>query len=124
MTVHLTAHPQYHEKRIENYKHIVRTLLFPPPASAPGTPSTTIYATSHLFFFGDMNFRLRKEEPQGEEWIRARLDTPSGLEELSALDELSREMRGGRVCQGLREGDFKAFRPTYKHIVGTEKMYR
>ncbi|KAG8883097.1 hypothetical protein FRB97_007234 [Tulasnella sp. 331] len=122
--VHLIAHAQYHEKRIQNYKQIARTLLFPAPPSAPQSDHTTMYATSHLFFFGDCNFRLRKEDPKNhEEYVRSRLDSPSGLKELAALDELSRERKNGRVCQGLREGDFTSFRPTYKHTIGSAEQY-
>ncbi|KAG9035280.1 hypothetical protein FRB95_011575 [Tulasnella sp. JGI-2019a] len=129
VAVHLTAHAYNLESRIADYKRIVRTLLFPPPpSSTPNSNSqhTTMYATSHLFFFGDCNFRLRETSDTPaihEELVRAKLDSTSGLKELAELDQLSWEMRNGRVCQGLTEGDFSAFPPTYKHTIGSKEQY-
>lgn len=64
VNAHLTAHASKCHERIKDWNHIVRTLLFPPlsspvPGLSPKTKQlTTMYATSHLFFAGDLNFRL------------------------------------------------------------------
>ncbi len=52
---HLTAHAERLAQRIDNYNHIVGTLLFPSPSSPP----TTIYSTSHLFFLEISTFAFQ-----------------------------------------------------------------
>lgn len=59
-----------------------------------------------------------------EDVIRGKLLTREGRHELAALDELSAEMRLGNVANGLYEGDFTAFQPTYKYELGSETEYR
>lgn len=124
VTAHLTAHTEYHEQRIKDYKHIVQSLLFSPTPPYSSIRPSTIYDTSHLFVFGDMNFRLRKSEVHDEAWIRSALDANEDWKKLSELDELSREMQNGRVFQGLREADFSSFKPTYKYQIGSTTAYR
>jgi hypothetical protein len=127
---HLTAHDTNVAARISDYHHIVGSLLFPPlPGSSSGA-STTIYSTSHLFFFGDLNFRLALPPTSpyagraNFQHIEAALDTQSGREELKELDQLLQERRKRTVLQGLREGDFWAFKCSYKFRIGEVDKYR
>ena len=55
---HLTAHSHKLERRVQDYRHIVSTLLFPPLPGSSSNEPTTVYSTSHLFWFGDLNFRI------------------------------------------------------------------
>ena len=58
MCAHLTAHSHKLARRLADYDHIVRSLLFAPTPGAPRGARSTMYDSSHLFFFGDLNFRL------------------------------------------------------------------
>jgi hypothetical protein len=124
VTAHLTAASQRSnfKGRVLDYKHIVRNLLFPSPKGW-----TTLYATSHLFFLGDLNFRLDTPgEPLPHDVFAVKLRTPEGREELAQWDELSREMKEGSsgLCYGLREGPFWEFPCSYKYVPGTVDTLR
>ncbi|KIJ69041.1 hypothetical protein HYDPIDRAFT_164716 [Hydnomerulius pinastri MD-312] len=127
---HLTAHEPHLSQRIADYNHIVRTLLFPPPSSSsPSQQSTTMYATSHLFFLGDLNFRVSipPSHPlvtasQSEEALSL-LKDETAREQLKEFDQLLNERRNGRVFIGLREGPFWTFKCTYKYKLGEVDKY-
>ncbi|KAK2466803.1 hypothetical protein APHAL10511_001061 [Amanita phalloides] len=124
---HLTAHAGKLRQRVADYNHIVRTLLFP---SVPASQAeSNIYATSHLFFFGDLNFRLDipsshalsafERSPQfGES-----LSSEETREEIREFDQLTMEKRRGTVFTGLHEGDFWKFKCSYKHRLGEVDKY-
>lgn len=119
---HLTAYEQKLPQRIADYNWIVGSLIFPPlPISLsssrkPSTALTTIYDTSHLFFFGDLNFRLDLPEthplrgPNNHDSLVSALDSESKREDLKEYDQLRVEQKKGAVCVGLREGDFWKFK--------------
>ncbi|KAI5121690.1 hypothetical protein M0805_002765 [Coniferiporia weirii] len=130
VNAHLTANAGKLERRIADYHHIVGTLLFPPPPSSPSSSGahthTTLYATSHLFFLGDLNFRLAIPPDHafgGSAGAGAgrgaavydALGDDAHREELKEFDELLRERRAGRVFVGLREAEFWRFKCTYKY---------
>ena len=118
---HLTPHDYKLPQRIADYNRIVGSLVFPPlptsPSSSrePSTP-TTIYDTSHLFFFGDLNFRLDLPEshplygPENHDALASALDNESKREELKEYDQLRVERKKGTVFVGLTEGDFWKFK--------------
>ena len=105
------------------------SLAFPPlpssPSSSrkPSTAPTTIYDTSHLFFFGDLNFRLDLPElhplrgPENHDSLVSALDSGSKREELKEYDQLRMEQKKGTVLVGLREGDFWNFKVCSPHFV-------
>jgi len=119
---HLTPHEHKLSQRIADYNYVVGSLIFPPlptPPSSPRKPSTaltTIYDTSHLFFFGDLNFRLDLPEthplrgPDNHDSLVSALDSESKREELKEYDQLRVEQKKGTVFVGLREGDFWKFK--------------
>ncbi|KAI0318959.1 Endonuclease/exonuclease/phosphatase [Amylostereum chailletii] len=126
---HLTAHEPKLARRIADYHHIVGSLLFD---SLPGTSSTgptTIYSTSHLFFLGDLNFRvsLPPTHPLAQVSstanISSTLSTQAGRDELKEYDQLFIERNKGTVFHGLREGDFWTFKCTYKYLMGRVDDY-
>ncbi len=89
-----------------------------------------MFATSHLFFFGDLNFRLslppdhafasRAELPA----LVHALSTDDGRAALKEHDQLliERDVRG-TVFQGLREGEFWRFKCSYKYRLGQVDEY-
>ena len=128
---HLTAFDHMLQQRIADYKHIVRSLLFPPVSGAePSETSSTLYETSHLFLLGDLNFRvvLPKTHPlyvkqKTAEFSRA-IESEKSREELKEFDQLTIEKRKGNIFIGLREGDFWKFKCSYKYKLGEVDKYR
>jgi hypothetical protein len=132
VNAHLTAHSHNLSRRVANWTHIVRTLLFPSVSPISGRlVSTTLYATSHLFFLGDLNFRLDipsshplLSDSNSLVRLNAHLDTERGREELKEYDQLLTEWRKGTVFPGLREAEFWRFKCTYKFKLGEVDRYR
>lgn len=131
VNAHLTAHKQNLSQRIADYHHIVSTLLFP-PGKACGIVGRTsnIYVTSHLFFFGDLNFRLSlpPTHPLSSSSARTQLhqalDDGGEREKLKEFDQLLMERQIGNAFVALREGDFWAFKCTYKYKLKEIDQYR
>jgi hypothetical protein len=106
----------------------VQTLLFPP--LRPGEALSTIYATSHLFFLGDLNYRLDIPETHPLYSIRKSpefsqvLSLEKSREELKKFDQLTMEKRKGNIFVGLREGEFWKFKCSYKYNLNEVDSYR
>lgn len=89
-----------------------------------------MYSTSHLFFLGDLNFRLSLPTthalsgPNKRPELAAALDSSSGREGLKEYDQLLMERRRNNVFQGFREGEFWRFKCTYKYSLGEVDRYR
>jgi hypothetical protein len=89
-----------------------------------------MYSTSHLFFLGDLNFRL--DIPPTSPFagrpnvhrVEAALDTQSGREELKEFDQLLQERRKNAIFHVLREAEFWTFKCTYKYKIGEVDKYR
>ena len=89
-----------------------------------------MYATSHLFFLGDLNFRVSIPPSHPLHMASRREEALSMLanektrEALKEYDQLIIERRSGRVFIGLREGPFWTFKCTYKYLLGEIDKYR
>lgn len=119
VSAHLAAHDHGLQRRNADYQTIVRRLLF---RSSSGDLET-IYDSSHLFFMGDLNYRLSLNNPS-----TIRLQTLShkihfGLDSLAAHDTLTQEHDAGKVLHGLREGRL-TFKPTYKYKAKKGNTYK
>ncbi|KAF9454631.1 DNase I-like protein [Macrolepiota fuliginosa MF-IS2] len=129
VNAHLTPHDHNVARRNADYEHIVRTLLFPPVDSGSKTPST-LYETSHLFFLGDLNYRLEIPRTHPVYAIRKLPEFSEALgseklrEEIKEYDQLTVEKRKGTVFVGLREGEFWKFKCSYKYHLGDVDKYR
>lgn len=127
---HFTAHEPKLAQRIADYHHIVRSLLFAPLPGTSTTSPSTIYSTSHLFFLGDLNFRLALPSshalagPANRLNLESALSTLEGREELKEFDQLLVERRNNTVLQGMREGEFWQFKCSYKYDIGKVDHYR
>ena len=132
VNAHFTAHAHNLPQRVADWNHIVRTLLFPSASHVQGlTVNTTIHATSHLFFLGDLNFRLdvppahplhSNSNPLLQ--LCELLNTEHGREELKEFDQLIIERRKGTVFLGFWEAEFWKFKCTYKFNIGQVDQYR
>ncbi|KAG8762664.1 hypothetical protein FRC12_008928 [Ceratobasidium sp. 428] len=118
---HMTAHAHNLRSRLNDWEHIVKNLLF------SQSTGQSIYSTSHLFVFGDLNFRLDAPAVDDQMFSRdtlvAQLITSEGRKQAREWDQLRREMKAGNVLHGLREGDFWDFPPSYKYISGEQHTY-
>jgi len=125
---HLTAHEPKLARRIADYNHIVGSLLFDPLPSSTSSSKTTMYSTSHLFFFGDLNFRvsLPKAHPRKQQLklsAAETLNSESTREELKEYDQLLVERRKGTAFIGLKDGEFWKFQCSYKYKLGEVDKY-
>ena len=130
VNAHLSAHAGYCERRICDFKHIVSTLLFSPTPTSARKGYSTLYDTSHLFFLGDLNFRLNI--PATHEFaaksnrlkLLESLETDAQREALKEFDELYIEKNKGNVFVGFREGEFWRFKCTYKYKLHEVDRYK
>ncbi len=129
VNAHLTPFDHQVARRNADHEYIVRTLRCPPTLLGNKDPST-IFETSHLFVFGDLNYRLElpKMHPtyaiiRLPEFSEA-LASDKLREELKEYDQLTMEKRKGNVCAGLREGEFWKFKCSYKYVLGETDKYR
>jgi hypothetical protein len=126
VTCHLTAHQHKLKDRLADYQHIVSSLLFSPVASGSKL-SSTLYETSHLFLFGDLNFRLEIPSSHAlsatDNFAHA-IESESTREELKEFDQLTVERKKGTVFVGLREGEFWKFKCSYKYHLGEVDKYK
>ena len=89
-----------------------------------------MYSTSHLFFLGDLNFRLDLPPTSpfagrsNAHRVEAALDTQSGREELKEFDQLLQERRKNAIFHGFQEAEFWSFKCTYKYNIGEVDKYR
>jgi len=107
--------------------------MYPALLRVSGSPSlapSTMYSTSHLFFLGDLNFRVSLPAvhsmagPANWPRLAAALSTHEGREEIKEFDQLLIERRKSNTLYGLREGNFWAFKCSYKYKIGEVDHYR
>lgn len=128
VNAHLTPHDHKTARRNADYEWIVRSLLFPPAEA--GNNLSTIYGTSHLFFLGDLNYRLELLTTHPKYAISRLPEFSEALsseklrEDLKEHDQLTVEKRKGNVFIGLHEGEFWKFKCSYKYQLGEVDKYR
>ncbi len=89
-----------------------------------------MFSTSHLFFFGDLNFRLSLPPshslaaPEQLSALVQSLSTEEGRSALKEYDQLmiERDMKG-TIFQSFREGEFWRFKCSYKYKLGEVDQY-
>ncbi|THU82266.1 DNase I-like protein [Dendrothele bispora CBS 962.96] len=124
---HLTAHEEYLSYRIADYRHIVSSLLFSDTVDGP--KHSTIYSTSHLFFLGDLNFRVAIPPNSPVASLTSPREISDALKDentratLKDFDQLSVERKKNTIFVGLREGEFWKFKCSYKYELGAVDKY-
>lgn len=119
VSAHLAAYDSGLMARNQDYQLILNKLLFT-PALGSSTPST-IYDCNHLFFMGDLNYRITLTPPisMGKVQISQK-DLQEMLQQelyqllVSQYDTLTHQHQAKRVLVGLREGSID-FKPSYKY---------
>lgn len=85
----------------------------------PGEHALTSFSIlnhEHVFWFGDLNYRIEEKLTKDEIFDRV---ASGDLESLRLNDQLMTEMRKGNVFQEFQEGPL-IFPPTYKFVPGTD----
>ena len=130
VNAHLAAHTEYLQRRVQDYHTIVNMLLFPPLPSSDSKDPTTIFSSSHVFFFGDLNFRLEGvatqmlTNPSEPSLSIAELLRDETRPELKEYDQLVSERdHKGTAFVGFREGEFWQFKCSYKYKLGEVDKY-
>ncbi|GAA5996478.1 phosphoinositide 5-phosphatase INP54 [Rhodotorula paludigena] len=126
VSAHLAAHQNQVEARNSDWKEIVSRLVF---AGADGRESQ-LFETGHLFFFGDLNYRISLTSPKklaphllAHSISSLSPSDPSSCTSLLAQDQLQQEQSAGRTLHHLREGPI-TFQPTYKFLPGSRDKYK
>ncbi|KAL7744753.1 hypothetical protein ACLKA6_007055 [Drosophila palustris] len=109
---HLAANMENVGDRNEDYKAIEEGMRF----EEDGRPFRTINDHDHIFWLGDLNYRVNKPKTN-------LLEQSSDQDQIFDLrlerDQLRLEMEQGHCFKGYSEGEIK-FEPTYKYDVGTD----
>ena len=123
VNAHLTAHSPNYERRTQDWTYIVSSTLFPPLPGSTSKEYSTIYDSTHLFFFGDLNFRLDVPKSIDRTEIEQMVRTVDGRKRLLQYDQLLRAQREGRIPP-MKEAPFWDFQPTYKFLLKHVDKYR
>lgn len=116
VSCHFAAHDGHYLARNGNYKEIVATLRL-------GVQNMDILNQfHHVFWFGDLNYRLASEEHQLTPELVIEQIQQKMFFDLLQYDELHREQAAERALYLFKEGDI-TFPPTYKMKKGTENVY-
>jgi len=125
LCAHMAAHMKNVTQRNADYQSILGDIAFPHlegftlrypqrvlnahEGSRPLAPCET-FLHDQIIFFGDLNYRIDGIE---DETIYSLIAEKNWKKLREEGDQLSREMKNGRVCWGLTEGQLN-FPPTYK----------
>lgn len=113
---HFAAHASEVQRRKEDHDEILRRMQF-----EFGITRRFIVEHEHIFWFGDLNYRI-SEPPQFDALtFRRKLSSndPKTYESIRYLDQMFNEQQKKRVFVGFTEGMVQ-FRPTYKYDPGTD----
>jgi hypothetical protein len=138
VAAHLAAMENELKRRNEDWKNIVRGLVFSSTASGRKGSVTSLNGeerpllsisprdasiykpTSHLFLAGDLNYRTSTMSPSHSDHIETfpqphhDESSPNHFSSLFQNDQLNQERLAGRTCHGLIEASV-TFPPTYKY---------
>ncbi|KJH51836.1 endonuclease/exonuclease/phosphatase family protein [Dictyocaulus viviparus] len=79
----------------------------------------SIYDHDAVFWFGDLNYRLKTENSGWSNEMVREIASSSKFPLLFQFDQLREQQAVGQVFVGFREPELLPFRPTYKYDVGT-----
>ena len=123
VNAHLTAHSPNYEQRTQDWADIISSTLFPPLPESKSKEYSTIYDSTHLFFFGDLNFRLDVPKSLNRSEMERMIRTVEGRKQLLQYDQLVRAQREGRIPL-MKEAMLWDFQPTYKFLLKHVDKYR
>lgn len=104
---HLAAHQSEVERRNEDYHEIIRRMQF-----TEGIRRRSIYEHDHVFWLGDLNYRVDGEHTRTSTF---------NYKDLKYNDQLYKAKLENRVFDGFEEAPID-FKPTYKYDSGTDNF--
>ncbi|KAJ3161478.1 hypothetical protein HDU86_007260 [Geranomyces michiganensis] len=143
VNAHLAADASMVDRRNQDYQEICRRVTFPLPSQYPdftayahqnpwvssfydarqtgvattsenaGKTVVTIFDADHLFFIGDLNYRISLPDSDVKQIVRT-----GELGQLLKFDQLLIEQRARRAFQDFNEAAI-TFAPTFKYDIGT-----
>jgi CRP-like cAMP-binding protein len=116
VSCHLAARPGKVRARAADYAEIVKGLRVS-VSSRGGPRSEFLHEYDHVFWMGDLNYRIDMGKPSTpEEFNKVQeMIRKSQLSDLAAHDELAKEMQASRVFSGFEESSIE-FPPTYRLV--------
>lgn len=111
---HFAAHVSEVQRRKEDHDEILRRMQF-----EFGITRRFIYEHEHIFWFGDLNYRITEPPQLDAVTFRRQFNSPNAYETVRYLDQMYNEQQKGRVFVDFVEGPIQ-FRPTYKYDPGTD----
>jgi len=118
---HLAAKASRLAQRSQNYQEICHSLLTQKKGETQGMQ--LLHAFDHVFWVGDLNFRLNLgRHGSSDEFELVKSMISGDRETLIHFDQLRKERERHNVFIGFREGDI-AFRPTYRLEFGRKRIY-
>lgn len=105
---HLAAHEERLNQRNQNILEIVQNLKL-------GNPDLDIAQFDHIFWMGDMNYRIDLPYTHGLKFAMEK-----NYSKLYATDQLKKEVESGQILDGFKEGEIN-FPPSYKYQLGNRK---
>uniref|UniRef100_A0A336MAV0 CSON012893 protein n=1 Tax=Culicoides sonorensis TaxID=179676 RepID=A0A336MAV0_CULSO len=113
VNAHLAAHDNKLDERIEDFNSIIKDMKFNVHVSKD------IFSHDYVFWFGDLNFRIREDFLPNPEDIKTRI-IKDDLSELILNDQLVQVRNDGRAFHQLDE-KLPEFPPTFKFEEGTNQ---
>ncbi|XP_022656390.1 inositol polyphosphate 5-phosphatase OCRL-1-like isoform X1 [Varroa destructor] len=108
---HLAAHAEERDRRNQDFNDIRNKIMF-----NSLRPNRTIREHDHIYWIGDMNYRLQDTNREMVELVCA----SGNFAPLWERDQLRDQQHKGFIFVGFEEGALN-FRPTYKYDVGTSR---
>lgn len=108
---HLAAHVEEFERRNQDFRDICNRTRF----IQPNQPPKGIKDHDHIYWIGDLNYRITELDPQGVKNLVSENNFAPVLE----WDQLKQQHKSNHVFAGYTEGVIN-FKPTYKYDPGTD----
>ncbi|VDK68499.1 unnamed protein product [Litomosoides sigmodontis] len=113
VNAHFTAHIEGNEKRIMDYKHVVKSVYF-------RRNDKTLFEHDAIFWFGDLNFRLDTAYGMSNNELRKLCINDEAFRDMIIYDQLRRAMKLKIIFKNFKEAETLNFYPTYKYDINSD----
>ncbi|XP_076049020.1 type II inositol 1,4,5-trisphosphate 5-phosphatase-like isoform X2 [Oratosquilla oratoria] len=114
VNAHLAAHVEEYDRRNEDYDSIIARTSFTSHKNI-NSPPKSIKDHDHIYFFGDLNYRINPGNYNIKEMIEL-----GQYDILLKNDQLTQQRNIERVFHGFTEGEI-TFRPSYKYALNSDE---
>ncbi|CAG9534898.1 unnamed protein product [Cercopithifilaria johnstoni] len=113
VNAHFAAHIEGNEKRIMDYKHIVKSIYF-------RRNGKTLFEHDAIFWFGDLNFRLDTAYGMSNNELRKLCNDDEAFRDMIIYDQLRRAMKLKIIFENFKEPEILNFHPTFKYDINSD----